>query len=135
MVVNLNFNLEAWVKSLKIEAASREDAIKKLMGMSLSEIIEEGAVVDSNLKITDIDTEVKEYDLVVAVSNIVYDLDPEIMDTSVIEYLKGFLPTSGTMTLSGVENDDDIEDLIRDELYSETNYDVTSFDYKVLEKK
>lgn len=135
MVVNLNFNLEAWVKSLKIEATSREDAIKKLMDMSLSEIIEEGAVVDSNLKITDIDTEVKEYDLVVAVSNIVYDLDPEIMDTSVIEYLKGFLPTSGTMTLSGVASDDDIEDLIRDELYSDTNYDVTSFDYKVLEKK
>lgn len=135
MVVNLNFNLEAWVKSLNIEADSREDAIKKLMDMSLGEIIEEGAVVDSDLKITDIDTEVKEYDLVVAVSNIVYDLDPEIMGTSVIEYLKGFLPTSGTMTLSGVENDDDIEDLIRDELYSETNYDVTSFDYKVLEKK
>lgn len=135
MVVNLNFNLEAWVKSLKIEASSREDAIKKLMDMTLGEIIEEGAVVDSDLKITDIDTEVKEYDLVVAVSNIVYDLDPEIMGASVIEYLKGFLPTSGTMTLSSVENDDDIEDLIRDELYSETNYDVTSFDYKVLEKK
>ena len=41
MVVNLNFNLEAWVKSLNIEAASREGAIKKLMGMSLGEIIEE----------------------------------------------------------------------------------------------
>ena len=42
MVVNLNFNLEAWVKSLKIEASSREDAIKKLMDMTLGEIIEEG---------------------------------------------------------------------------------------------
>lgn len=135
MVVNLNFNLEAWVKSLNIEADSREDAIKKLMDMSLGEIIAEGAVVDSNLKITDIDTEVKEYDLVVAVSNIVYDLDPEIMDTSVIEYLKGFLPNFRTFTLSGVSSDDDIEDLIRDEIYGETNYDATSFDYKVLEKK
>ena len=55
MVVNLNFNLEAWVKSLNIEATSREDAIKKLRNMTLAEIIEEGAVVDSNLKITDID--------------------------------------------------------------------------------
>lgn len=135
MVVNLNFNLEAWIKSLNIEADSEEDAIKKLMDMSLGEIIEEGAVVDSNLKITDIDTEVKEYDLVVAVSNIVYDLDPEIMDTSVIEYLKGFLPTSRTFTLSGVSSDDDIEDLVRDEIFSETNYDAISFDYKILEKK
>ena len=135
MVVTLNFNLEAWVKSLNIEATSREDAIKKLRNMTLAEIIEEGAVVDSNLKITDIDIEVQEYDLVVAVSNIAYDLDPQIMDTSVIEYLKGFLPTFRTFTLSGVSSDDDIEDLIRDEIFGETDYDAISFDYKILEKK
>jgi hypothetical protein len=135
MTVNLNFNLEAWVKSLNVEAASEEDAIKKLMSMSLGEIIEEGAVVDSTLKITDIDTEVKEYDLVVSVSNIVYDLDPEIMDVSVIEYLKGFLPTARTFTLSGVSSDDEIEDLIRDEIFGETDYEAATFDYEVLEKK
>ena len=135
MTVNLNFNLEAWVKSLNIEAASEEEAIRKLMDMTLVEIIEEGAVVDSNLKITDVDTEVHEYDLVVSVSDITYDLDPEVMDTSVIEYLKGLLPTKRTFTLSGISSDDEIEDRIRDEIYGETDYDAADFKYDVLEKK
>ena len=135
MTVNLNFNLEAWVKSLNIEAASEEEAIRKLMDMTLAEIIEEGAVVDSNLKITDVDTEVHEYDLVVSVSDITYDLDPEVMDTSVIEYLKGLLPTKRTFTLSGISSDDEIEDRIRDEIYGETDYDAADFKYDVLEKK
>lgn len=135
MTVNLNFNLEAWVKSLNIEATSEEEAIKKLMSMTLAEIIEEGAVVDSNLKITDVDTEVHEYDLVVSVSDITYDLDPEVMDTSVIEYLKGLLPTKRTFTLSGISSDDEIEDRIRDEIYGETDYDAADFKYDVIEKK
>jgi hypothetical protein len=135
MIVNLNFNLEGWVKSLNIEAASEEDAIKKLMGMTLAEILEEGAVVDSAMKFTEIETEVSEHDLVVSVSDITYDLDPEIMDVSVIEYLKGFLPTTRNFTLTGITGDDDIEDSIRDEIYGETGYDAASFNYEILEKK
>lgn len=135
MTVNLNFNLEAWIKSLNIEATSEEDAIKKLMSMTLAEIIEEGAVVDSAMKFTEIETEVREYDLVVSVTDITYDLDPEVMDTSVIEYLKGLLPTKRTFTLEGISSDDEIEDRIRDEIYGETDYDAADFKYDVLEKK
>lgn len=135
MIVNLNFNLEAWIKSLNIEATSEEDAIKKLMSMTLAEIIEEGAVVDSAMKFTEIETEVREYDLVVSVTDITYDLDPEVMDTSVIEYLKGLLPTKRTFTLEGISSDDEIEDRIRDEIYGETDYDAADFKYDVLEKK
>lgn len=135
MLVNLNFSLEAWIKSLNIEAESEEAAIDTLMGMSLAEIIEAGAVVDSTLKITDIDTEVAEYDLTVSVSDIIYDFDSETMDAPVIEYLKGILPTSRTFTLSGIVSDDDIEDSIREEIYAETGYDVADFNFKVLEKK
>jgi galactitol-specific phosphotransferase system IIB component len=135
MLINLNFNIEAWIKSLNIDATSEEDAIKKLMGMTLADIIEEGAVVDSSIHFTEIETEVREYDLVVSVSDITYDLDPEIMDDTVIAYLKGFLPTEKTITLSGISSDDEIEDSIRDEIYVETNYDVADFNYKVLEKK
>lgn len=135
MIVNLNFNLEAWIKSLNIEATSEEDAIKKLMSMTFAEIIEEGAVVDSAMKFTEIETEVREYDLVVSVTDIAYDLDPEVMDTSVIEYLKGLLPTKRTFTLEGISSDDEIEDRIRDEIYGETDYDAADFKYDVLEKK
>ena len=135
MIVNLNFSLEAWVKSLEIEANSEEAAVEKLMGMSLADIIEANAIVDSTLKITDIEAEVQEYDLVVSVSDITYDLDPETMDVSVIDYLKGLLPTNRTFTLSGISNDDEIEDRIRDEIYAETDYDAADFKYQVVEKK
>ena len=135
MLVNLNFNLEAWIKSLNVEATSEEDAIKKLMSMTLAEIIEEDAVVDSAMKFTEIETEVREYDLVVSVTDITYDLDPEVMDISVIEYLKGLLPTKRTFTLEGISSDDEIEDRIRDEIYGETDYDAADFKYNILEKK
>lgn len=135
MIVNLNFNLEAWIKSLNIEATSEEDAIKKLMSMTFAELIEEGAVVDSAMKFTEIETEVREYDLVVSVTDITYDLDPEVMDISVIEYLKGLLPTKRTFTLEGISSDDEIEDRIRDEIYGETDYDAADFKYNILEKK
>lgn len=135
MTINLNFNLEAWVKSLNIEATSEEDAIKKLMSMTLAEIIAENAVVDSAMKFTEIETEVREYDLVVSVTDITYDLDPEVMDISVIEYLKGLLPTKRTFTLEGISSDDEIEDRIRDEIYGETDYDAADFKYNILEKK
>lgn len=135
MTINLNFNLEAWIKSLNIEAISEEDAIKKLMSMTLAEIIAEDAVVDSAMKFTEIETEVREYDLVVSVTDITYDLDPEVMDISVIEYLKGLLPTKRTFTLEGISSDDEIEDRIRDEIYGETDYDAVDFKYNILEKK
>ena len=61
MKIILNFNLEAWIKHLELEASSEEDAIKKLMGMTLSDIMNEGAVADSCMKITELETTVYEY--------------------------------------------------------------------------
>jgi galactitol-specific phosphotransferase system IIB component len=135
MTVYLSCNVEAWIKNFVIEAPSEEEAIKKLVSMSLAELIEKGADIDSTMKFTEIDTEVSDYDLVVSVTNIEYDLDPEIMDAAVINYLKGLLPKEKTITLKNVTDSDDLEDLVRDELYAETNYDTVSFDIKVLEKK
>lgn len=135
MVINLDFNLSAWIKNLAIEASSEEEAIKKVESMSLAEIIGEGAIVAPEMKLTDIETSVTEYALVVEVSNLVYDLDPEIMDLSVIEYLKNYLPKNLTLTLENVTESDDVKDLIDDALLSELDYSVVSFDYKVIEKK
>lgn len=135
MVVNFNFNLEAWIKHLAIHANSEEEAKNKLMSMSLSEIMAAGAEAYSEIKLTEIESDIAEYDVVVKASNIQYDLDPEIMDISVIEYLKNFLPREYKVTLEDVTDEDDIEDLIRDTLFYETNYDVTSFDFEILETK
>ena len=135
MIINLNFNIEAWVKQLSIEADSEKDAIDKLMSMTLTEIVESDAIIDSAISVKDIDTVISEYDLVVKVSKIEYDLDPEVMDIQVIEYLKTILPTEQTITLRSVTDSDDVEDLIRDGLLSENDYDVKSFDFQILEKK
>ena len=134
MVINLDFNLSAWIKNLAIEASSEEEAIKKVESMSLAEIIGEGAIVAPEMKLTDIETSIAEYTLIVEVSNLVYDLDPEIMDLSVIEYLKNYLPKNLTLTLENVTESDDVKDLIDDALLSELDYSVVSFDYKVIEK-
>lgn len=134
MIVNLNFALDAWVRQLTLEASSEEEAIEKLNNMTLEELVEAG-VVAQNITITDISTEVVEYDLVAQVSEIEYDLDPEIMDTSVIEYLKAFLPKERTLTLRGVTDADDLEDIIKDELYLDTKYDTKSFEFQIIEKK
>ena len=135
MNITLNFNIEAWVKQLSIEASSEKEAIEKLMRMSLGEIIEAGAIVDSAINYKDIDAEISEYDLVVQVSEIEYDLDPEIMDASVIEYLKTLLPKEQTVTLRGVTDSDDVEDLIKDELLGNTDYEAKSFEFQIVEKK
>lgn len=135
MIVNLNFNLEAWVKNLSIVAQSEEEAINKLMGMTLAEILEEDPVVDSDMKISDIETSIEASDVIVQISEIEYDLDPEIMDLSVIEYLKNFLPSELKLTISDVAESDDLEERIQDKIYSETDYDVKSFKFRILEKR
>lgn len=135
MIINLDFNLGAWVKQLTLEAPSEKEAIAKLMSMTLAEIVEEGALVHSDLKITEIETSIAEYTAVVKVSNIEYDLDPEVMDVSVIEYLKNFLPKELTLTLSGITDTTDLEDSIKDEIFLNTDYEVKSLEFQILEKK
>lgn len=135
MIIDLNFNLEAWIKRLSLEAQSEEDAVNKLMGMTLAEIMAESPDIKSDLRISDVGTEVAEFDLEVQVTDVEYDLDPEIMDISVIEYLKNFLPKEFKLTLHGVTDEDEIEDMIRDEIFSVINYDVISLNFQVLEKK
>ena len=135
MNINLNFNIEAWVKQLSIEAPSEKEAVEKLMHMTLEEIMEAGAVIDSAMNYKDIETTISDYDLIVQVSEIEYDLDPEIMDASVIEYLKTLLPKEQTVTIRGVTDSDDVEDLIKDELLGNTDYEAKSFEFKIVEKK
>lgn len=135
MVVNLTFSLEACIKQLIVEASSEEEAVDKLRSMTLAEIIEEGAHVDSEMKITDVEYTVEEYTAKVKVTNIEYDLDPETIDDSVIEYLKNLLPRDMTLTITGVTPVMDIEDLVKDEILNDTNYEVKSMEFQVIETK
>lgn len=60
MIVDLNFNLELWVKSLKLEVTSKEEAIEQLMEMTLLDIFEKKAFFDSEMKITECEASVIE---------------------------------------------------------------------------
>jgi hypothetical protein len=136
MIVNLDFELNAWIKQLYVEAESVEAAKQKLMNMSLAEIIEDSTcVVASDIKFTDIDANIVEYDLDVKVTGIEFDFDPEILDVSVIEYLKGILPKERTFTLHGVTDRTDVDDMVSDYLFAETDYEPKSFNVQVLKQK
>ena len=135
MTFNLNFNLEAWVKNLELDAATKEDAIRQLMGMTLADILDEGATVDPDMKITEVDATVIDYTAIVRVSEIEYDFSSEKMDPAVIDYLNNLLPKETTLTIRGVRDTDDLEELVADELEIATNYATKSFKFQVVEQK
>ena len=136
MIVNFNFNLEAWVKQLMIEADSVEAAKERLMSLTLQEMFdEENISVDSDMKITDIDATVFERTVVVNVTDIEYDFDHEDLEPSVAAYLANRLPKERTLTIMGVREDEDIEELIDSEIYGITGYATKSFEFQVIEEK
>lgn len=134
MLVNFNFNLEAWVKNVEVEADSIEEATEKLKQLSFLELAE-GSVSDFTLE--NIEGTIVRQDLKVQATEIEYDFDPEIIDISVIEYLKKFLPTELVITLEGITDSDldDLEDLVKDAIFDETNYEVKSLKFHLLEKQ
>ena len=136
MLFHLDFSVSAWVKELLIEAASERDAINKLKSMTLAEIIEEEAIIDSELDVQNIDVQVAAQDLTIRVTKADFDFSVDKMAPSVIEYLKARLPKEFVIELKGVEAKDNIEELIKDELYGLTGYDVLStVEYEIIETK
>lgn len=136
MTINLNFSLNAWIKELQIEAVSEEAAIEKLKSMTLSEIInDETCVAASEVDILDIDIEILDFDLIVEVSDVVYDFDSDSIDSKVAKYLEGILPKTFKLTLSNVKSVDEVEDMIREEIFDQTNYETADFNFKVIEKR
>ena len=135
MLIKLNFDLSAWVKELLIEADSEQDAINRLKSMSFAEIMDEGAIVDSETEIQNVSTSIAAQDLTIKVSNIEYEFGAEKLDPAVIDYLKARLATELNVNLKGVTPDDELEELIKEEIYEVTGYDVLSMDYEILETK
>jgi galactitol-specific phosphotransferase system IIB component len=136
MIINFDFNLEAWVKQLQIEADSEEAAKEKLMSMTLSEILSDDSLAtDSNFKISDIDSSIVEYDVIVKVTDIEYDFETEKLDPAIIEYLKARLPKEREYTINGISPSDLEEELIKDEILADTSYEAKSFKFQILAKK
>lgn len=135
MLIKLDFNLSAWVKELMIEADSDSDALHKVQSMTVAELIEEGAIFDSEWDISDARTEVIEQDLTVRAFNIEYDFSDRDLDPAVEAYLRARLPKEHVFKLTGVSAKEDFEDLLRDEIELITDYEAASFEYQILEEK
>lgn len=122
MVVNFNFNLEAWIKSVDVEANSVEAAKEKLMSMSLQDLIDADNFYAGEVSVTAVDYNITARDVVVEVYNIVYDTVTTMHDASAQQTIK----------LRDVEPSTDIEELIAEELCFRADAEVISFDYRIV---
>ena len=138
MRVKFNFNLEAWIEGVEIEADSEEEAREKLYRMNAQELIEAGYVNTSD--VNDVEGEVIEKTLKVRAFDIEYDIEEDDYEDKE-EYIQiiNSLPTELEVEIT-VDKDLakyhlDEEDLIADEITLETNRLVKNFKYTILEEK
>lgn len=138
MRVKFNFNLEAWIEGVEIEADSEEEAREKLYRMNAQELIEAGYVNTSD--VNDVEGEVIEKTLKVRAFDIEYDIEEDDYEDKE-EYIQTInsLPTELEVEIT-VDKDLakyhlDEEDLIADEITLETNRLVKNFKYTILEEK
>ena len=132
MKVKFNFNLEAWIQDVEIEADSIEEAESKLYRMTARELIEAGYIHTSDLD--DVESEIVEQDYKVKVYNI--EFDPE----DILEYgMDKELPEKDTVlefTFKDIKTANEYSELqgyIDDELYSMFNMFTTNFDFDIVE--
>ena len=131
MKVKFDFNLQAWIQDVEIEADSIEEAEEKLYRMTVAELIEAGYIHTSDLD--DVESEIVEQDYKVKVYNIEFD------PVDVLEYgMDKDLPEKDTVlefTIKDIRTDREYEELqgyIDDELYSMFNMFTTNFDFDIV---
>jgi hypothetical protein len=132
MKVILDFNLNAWIKGVEVEATSYEDAVTKLHQMTFDELIETGFSKD--FTISDVDGQVVEKQVKVKI----YDIDYNVEEDDYFnpeEYISviNSLPTTLTATLT-VEPNDLIEDLVADEILYQTKQTANNFNFIIIEE-
>jgi hypothetical protein len=132
MKVILDFNLNAWIKGVEVEATSYEDAVTKLRQMTFDELIETGFSKD--FTISDVDGQVVEKQVKVKI----YDIDYNVEEDDYFnpeEYISviNSLPTTLTATLT-VEPNDLIEDLVADEILYQTKQTANNFNFIIIEE-
>lgn len=133
MKVLFDFNLNAWIKGIEVDADSYDDAVAKLHGMSFEELVELG--YSKEFKLEDVDGSVVEKTIKVKAYDIEYSIEEEDYD-SPDDYTQivNALPSELVLEIL-VEPDDDLEELIADEITYKTNWLVEHFSFMILEEK
>ena len=131
MKVKFNFNLQAWIQDVEIEADSIEEAESKLYGMTVEELIEAGYIHTSDLD--DVDAEIVEQEYKVKVYNI--EFDPEdILEYGVDKDLPGEDDIlEFTFENIKVENEfSELSDYISDSIFDKYGIEPTNFDFDIV---
>jgi len=142
MKVKFDFNLDAWIQNLEIEADSIEQAKDKLMSMSLEDMIEAGAYM-KDFNIDSVDTEITEATYTVKVVSIDYAIesyDVDEFDTmsdeeveAEIARVKSSLPQELELEIEC--EPDDLDDYVADAISDETGWLVNDCEYEIVSKR
>ena len=125
---SFDFNLQAWIQDVEIEADSYEEAESKLYRMTVEELIEAGYIHTSDLD--DVDVEILEADYKVRV----FDIEWEDEETAeLLELLPKYVKE---MTIKDIDVSDEYDNIkmeIQDQLEIQYNRDVVYFDFEIIE--
>lgn len=123
-----DFNLEAWIQGVEIEAESYEEAERKLYRMTVEELVEAGYIHDSDLD--DVDVEILEADYKV----IVFDIEWEDEETA--ELLELLPKSVKEMIVKDIDVSDEYDNIkmeIQDQLELQYDRDIVYFDFEIIE--
>lgn len=125
---SFDFNLEAWIQGVEIEADSYEEAESKLYKMTVEELIEAGYIHTSDLD--DVDVEILEADYKVRV----FDIEWEDEETA--ELLELLPKSVKEMTVYSIDVSDEYDNIkteIQAQLELQYDRDVVYFDFEIIE--
>ncbi len=123
-----DFNLEAWIQGVEIEAESYEEAERKLYKMTVEELIEAGYIHTSDLD--DVDAEILEADYKVKVFNIEWE-DEETVE--LLELLPKYVNEMIVKDIDVSNEYDSIKMEIQDQLELQYDRDIVYFDFEIIE--
>lgn len=136
MKVVFDLNVEAWLQGVVVEDVnSEEEALDKLKQMTLEDMLEYGFI--KQMEISDVDSEISEYNIKAKVTDIEYDITDEDLEYSGMskeEFIASKPREMVIITEYGIEDEADEESVISDIISDETDLLVDSFRYEVLER-
>lgn len=148
MKIKFDFDLDACIQGLTIEASSVENAKEKLNSLSSEELLEllleddEAIIKDHN--IGDIEYIITEQLVDVEIYDIQYDIqdydleDQGLSDDEIfkaVQKAKESLPSYLKFCNVELEENDDIEEILADAISDETGFCVQNFSYKIINRK
>ena len=125
---SFDFNLQAWMRNVEIEADSYEEAESKLYKMTAEELIEAGYIQTSDLE--DVEVELLEADYKVRVFDIEWE-DEENAD--LLELLPEYVNEMIVRDIDTTDTYDNIKREIQYQLEMTYDRDTTYFDFEIIE--